>query len=167
MPRIFASIAISETLLLGVVVIFGLQAQDPTDKARHVALAVFAALLACVIHAAALTYFSVTGKLIKQSVELGKLHREPLTQARDLKRRVTRLVGIGMLAIIVAVGTGAYSLGKGSTGYWHLVAATVAVVVNIITFYRQYDLIVRNSSLLGQTMKRYRDVRQNRLDVPS
>ncbi len=159
MARAFLWTAVSEVLLFLATGALGLVAADAAGLRRHVGAALFTAIFGCMMHAVVLTYFAVTGKLIHQAVALGKLSVEPFERLRRSKKRITLLVGLGMLSIAVAVGTGAWRLSGTQGPRWHLLAAGAAVLVNCVVFYHQYTLIFEAQQSLGEVMREYESAR--------
>ncbi|MCG3130637.1 MAG: hypothetical protein FLDDKLPJ_01403 [Phycisphaerae bacterium] len=155
MPRVFAWVAGCEVFLLAAALVLGLTATDPVGVRRHVGLALFTSLLACLIHAAVLTYTAVVGKLIHQAVALGALDHAPFEAARNIKRRLTSLIGAGMLPVAVVVGTGAWRLSGTAGQRWHLLAAGAACIMSAVVFYRQYELLAQAAEILADVMKTY------------
>lgn len=155
MPRVFVWVAGCEIFLLAVTFVLGLTATSPGDVRRHVGLALFTSLLACLMHAAALTYTAVVGKLVHQAVALAALDHAPFNAAKNVKRRVTSLIGVGILPIAVVVGTGAWRLSGTAGQRWHLLAAGAACVISAVVFYRQYDLLAQAAGILAEVMKAY------------
>lgn len=155
MPRIFGWIAVTEALLFLTTGAFGLLWRTAEGQRAHVGLSLFTVLLAAFMHALVFTYFSVTGKLIHQATALGKLDTAAFERVRDMKRRNARLVLAAMLSIVVAVGTGAWRLSGVEGPRWHLAGGALALLINLYTFLRQYDIIVQGDGLLRAVMEAY------------
>lgn len=155
MPRVFAWVAGCEIFLLAATFVLGLTATDSGGVRRHVGLALFTSLLACLMHAAVLTYTAVVGKLVHQAVALAALDHAPFNAAKRVKRRMTSLIGVGMLPIAVVVSTGAWRLSGTAGQRWHLLAAGAACAVSAVVFYRQYDLLAHAAEILADVMKTY------------
>lgn len=159
MPRIFGWIAVTEALLFSATAAFGLLLRTPGGQRSHVALALFTALLAAFMHTLVFTYFSVVGKLVHQATALGKLDTTAFESVRNIKRRNARLVLLAMLTIVGAVGTGAWRLSGTQGPRWHLLAAGGALLVNLLVFLRQHDLIARADAWLKAVMTEYQGQR--------
>ncbi len=173
MARVFAWVAVSEALLLCGAVALGLLAYDDVTRIQHVALAVFALLWVCLIHAGVFTYFTVTGKLIRQALALGASgwpvagargsdRPTTMTRVKAFKKRVTQLLGLSFATVVATVATGGWSLGSDTPGRWHFVAATPMVAVHLWVFFAYFNLITANARLLDETMEEYHRVRDAR-----
>ncbi len=188
MARIFTWVAITHAGLLLAVTVMGVQARgvrrddggaaggglgqsqrdveasaDPTDAERaavstHVALAVFTLLLACLIHTVVFTYFTVTGKLIQQSLALGKF--DIPTGMAPVKRRkawVTRMLGASVAPIVLVVGTGAWGVEGVPHQRWHFAAGLLVTIVHLLAYPVYYARIVENARHLDASMIAYRE----------
>ena len=158
MPRIFASLAISELLLLTASAWLGVAGTAPRPD-RHILLAVLSLLLSCLIQVVALTYLSVTGKMIAQAVHLGKLGLEPLEEARRLKRSLTHALAWVGASIALVSASGGHHWRLADAPLIHFAAAGLLVTVHLCAYYREYDIIVRNSRLLDGVLRRYNERR--------
>ena len=154
MPRIFAALAMGELILLVATVVLGTSA-DPRNHGRHVALAVFALLLSCLIQAIAFTYLTVTGKMIGQAVRIGHLGVAPLVEVRRLKRSLTHALGAIVAAIVLAAGTGGAHWRGREIAIVHAGTGYALLVVHLYAYYRQYIQIVRNRRLVERTLSAY------------
>jgi len=149
MIRVFAGLAVANFLLLLASGGMGLW-RGLVD--RHVLLAVLTLVLSCFVQVVVFTYFTVTGKLIAQAVNLGKLEVDAIQQARRLKRRVTFWVGGVALASAALSASGALHWRHASLGSLHLVTALTVIAVHVLAFYREIQLIVENKTLIESTM---------------
>lgn len=155
MNRVFWGLALGQTLLILATATLGLSTAESTRLRSHVALAIFTSLAICAAHAVVFTYFTVTGKLIHQSIALGGFSEKPLRIVRRLKKRISILVGVGVLAILCAVATGARALAWAGLGDLHLLVASGAAACNISIYFLQFRLIQRNERLMNHCLRRY------------
>lgn len=149
MPRIFACLAMGHLLVLIGTGVVGLLRVDP-GGAAHMALAVFALILAALIQVATFTYLTVTGKMIMQAANLSGAGVQPVLAVRRLKQRMARWVGLFMLTVVFVTASGAAS--RWSQTQVHLLAAAIFLVVQLIVYYREFALVCENSVLLGRVL---------------
>jgi hypothetical protein len=158
MPAVYGALVIGDLILLLAAAGWGMFTRGgPAD--RHVLLAVLGLLLCCLIQVVAFTYLTVTGKWIAQAVHLGRLGDEPIREAQGYKRSATRQVGVMITAMLPVVVTGAIHWREQDPSEWHLLAAAAVLVAYGMVSMKQYDVVVRNGSLVERTMKAYRAVR--------
>lgn len=155
MTRIFGGLALGQTLLILATATLGLSAAESTRLRSHVALAIFTSLAICAAHAAVFTYFTVTGKLIHQSIALGGFSKKPLRIVRRMKKGISSLVGLGVLTILCTVATGARALAWAGLGDLHLLVASGAAACNIWIYFLQFRLIRHNERLVNHCLRRY------------
>jgi len=155
MPRVFACLAVGELLVLGGAAALGMLAPKVAVP-RHVALAVFALLLSCLIQTATFTYFTISGKTMAQAVHLGGLDLACLNDVQRLKRSFTYLLAAVVGAVVVVTATGAMHWQGRGEGWAHLLTAFGALVVHAGGLVRQYLLVGRQSMLLEETLYAYR-----------
>ena len=159
MPVAFACLAISELLLVVSAGALGyLRGAGSND--RHMLMGLMALVLGCLIQIVVFTYLTVTGKMIVQAVHLGELGLHPLMEAKRLKRRMTRLLALGILPVIFVAITAGVHWRTGAHGTWHSVAALVLLTVHAGVFFVQYNAIVANGLLLDQTLGAYTQKRR-------
>ena len=156
MPRIFASLAIAECILLAGTGVIGLFAIH-IGVGRHIALAVFTLILSCLIQVLAFTYLTVTGKVIVQAVHLGDLSVEKIDQAKQLKRSWTFFLAIIMFLVVLVTASGSQWFHKGEWYLIHVASAIAILVAHVVVFYLEYDVIFRNANLVAQTLESYTD----------
>ncbi len=165
MFRIFLSLVVADVLVLLGAGILGLSAENERGAARHLGLGVFASILTCLIHAVAFTYFTATGKMMRQAINLGQLDARLDREIRGLKQRVGRAVAPAILTCIATVATGAvatrvFGTSALSPASWHLLAAGVMLLVNVAAFVAEADLIARNRALMDGVFSSYQRVRE-------
>lgn len=154
MPRIFAAFVTGHLLVLMGVAGLGLLDPSP-DPTRHIALALFALLLSCLLQVTVFMYLAVTGKIIVQAVHLGDGNLEPVYEAKRLKARFMRMLAAVVGAILFITATGAYQWREGVSSYVHLVAASVFLLVHFVTAYLEFALIGRNAALMNRVLGSY------------
>ncbi len=149
MPRIFSCLVLGHLLVMVGTGVVGLLKID-SGSSRHMALAVFALVLACLIQVATFTYLTVTGKMIMQASNLSGVGVEPVVTVRRLKQKITRWLGLFMLAMVFVTATGAAS--RWSQTRVHLLAAALAIVIQLIVYYREFTLVCENAALLDRVL---------------
>lgn len=160
MPKIFACLAVANTLLLiasGTVALFA--AKFGTD--RHVLLSVLALLFSCFVQIVAFTYLTVTGKMIGQAVHLAGLDAAILRTVKSHKRTVTRSLAVVFLAVVFVTATGATGWRLGSATLWHQIGAMVVLAAHGWAFLREYEVVCANAGLVDRVLKEYELVRKN------
>ncbi|MFQ5592385.1 MAG: hypothetical protein ACE5HE_14590 [Phycisphaerae bacterium] len=130
---------------------------------RHVALAVFALLLTCLIQAAVLTYLSIAGKVIAQAVHLARLDLSILKDVAHLKRSTTTIMALVTIAVVLVTATGADLWGGAGRPLFHVSVSVLLLAVHAGSFARQYRIVVQTASLLERVLDEYREVRSPEL----
>lgn len=164
MPRIFASLAFANFVILVLAAAFGL-ARLPD---RHIPLAVFALLISCFVQVAVVIYLSVTTRMVSQALHLGGFDLSPLARIRRYKRDAMRFVALIMVGIVAVTATGAarWRGGGGSMGEWHLFAVMLSLALHLVAFYRQYTLIVANTEVVDSVLRAYGERRRSMTGQP-
>lgn len=154
MPRIFAAFVAGHLLI--VLAVAGLGLLDPAEApTRHVALALFALLLSCLLQVMAFMYLAVTGKIIVQAVHLGDLELAPVYESKRLKKQFARILAAVVVALMLVTATGAYQWREGVSSWAHLSAASGFILVHLVAAYLQFALICRNKALVSRVLKSY------------
>jgi hypothetical protein len=158
MPRVFASLAVADLiLLLGGA---GLGFFDPApNRDRHVLLAVLALLLACLVQVLSFTYLAVSGKVLTQAVHLGKLPLDPVDRGKEIKKRFARCVGAVVLLMVLVVATGAAAWRVETPPPYHFPAVAVFACGWVFIHVRELGLIAENARLMEQTLAEYAKAR--------
>lgn len=154
MPRIFVAFVTGHLLVLVAVAGFGLFVDDQ-DPTRHIALAVFALLLSCLLQATVFIYLTVTGKIIVQAVHLGGNDLAPIHEVKRIKTQFTVILAIVVAVIVFVTATGAYQWREGVKSYIHFSAAALFLVVHLVAAYREFALICRNKALMDRVLAAY------------
>lgn len=142
MSRVFASMAFADALVLIGAVVLGFLVDGRTFVDMHIGLAVFGGVVACLSHVTALMFLVVLEKLTRQAVELGQLDRTPWQEITRLKTGVSACLGLGVVTLVLAVGTGATVMWwKLELHLLHQFAVWVALIVNFAAFYVEYHKI--------------------------
>lgn len=165
MVRVFVWLAIGNLGVLVAVFVLGITS-DAAAVERHIALAVFALLLSCLIQVVVFTYFTVTGKMIAQAVHLGGLGFEPVTLSKERKRRITRLMAALIGAVVVLTATGALHWRGDHSGPWHLATAMLAIGIHVYVYFGEFGLIAENAASLERTMSMYNAAKHAPQDGP-
>lgn len=154
MPRIFASLAIGQVLvLLGTAAVS--LATLGRGPERHIVLAVFALILSCLIQVITFTYLTVTGKMLVQAVHLAGLSPSPIQEAKKLKRTLIHYLALLIVTMVVVTATGANLWRAGAGSVWHWSAALAVIGVHAFVLHREYAVIVANASLVARTLAAY------------
>lgn len=162
MSGILAALAIADILLFIASAVLGLLVADERFYPEHLILALFTALLTMLIHAALITYFSVTGRMMSQAIFIGHLDRTPLEQIRRSKGRLIKYVVPSILTTVFVVAVGALSARDHNWHSYHLAAAAVAILVSAAAFYAEYGLVVENATLMSDVFAQYQAKRSDR-----
>jgi len=158
MPRIFSGLVAGNLVLVVAAAALGFVDPAPTPD-RHVLLAVVALLFTCLIQVLAFTYLIVTGKVITQAVHLGRLDAGLLAQAKDLKRRLLRTLGLLVLAVVIVTATGAAAWRSGDPRTYHLPATLFFLTAHVWACVRQWEVVAHNARLLQATLDAYNERR--------
>jgi len=154
MPRVFSGLACGNVLVVAATAFLGLLGGAGLQS-YHVALAVFALILTCLVQVLAFTYLTVTFKLMGQAIHIGQSSLEPLLQAKQLKKRMTHCLALSISTILVATASGAASWRAGAGVWLHLAAGLALPIVIPYLLYVEHTLVTRNSSLVGSVMRAY------------
>lgn len=154
MPRVFLGLAIGNVLVVAATAFLGLLGSAGLRN-HHIAIAIFALILTCLVQVLAFTYFTVTFKLMGQAVHIGKSALDPLQQAKRLKLQMTRCLGLVVGAVLVATASGASSWREGAGAAMHLVTGLVLPILVTYVLSIEYSLIARNTVLVGAVMHHF------------
>lgn len=158
MPRIFASLAVADLILLLGSAGLGFFDTVPS-RDRHVLLAVLALLLGCLVQVLSFTYLAVSGKVLAQATHLAKLSLEAVVRGKEIKKRFARCVGAIMLLMVLTVATGAAAWREAAPPPYHLPAVMLFVCGWLWVHVREYGLITKNARLLEKILAEYGEVR--------
>lgn len=175
MARVVFALGTSQILMMIVTGGAGLSVRGPGSYAFHFMLGLMTALMAVLIHCVVLTYFTVTGKLVKAACEKGDLDKEYMERTLRMKTRTMFMLVIACLITVALVASGAFAAlewnrnldepgQRFATTHFSLMIA--ALLANAYAFFTEFQLIRRNSALLGHVFAEY-DTRQQRQHVNS
>ncbi len=159
MPRIFACLGFSNLMVLAAAGAIGIL-KPGRSADYHVVLAVFALLLSCLIQVLVFTYFTVSGKVIGQAIQLAKLDAQPLSALVERKKVITRLLAATIVSIVLATATGAAHWRSGVWISLHWIAALIALSVHVVVLFREYELVAENHQDMEQTLSGYTQWRE-------
>jgi hypothetical protein len=159
MTRIFTPLAILNTLALlaayavGVVSKLRESAHNPVDSTYlvHFGLGLGTAMLTLFVHCQVFTYFLGTGRWVKEVTLAYELPDTPWHKGtRELKRRTYPVALTAMLGTIAAAAAGAGAQLQEKWWPWpvHATLATLALLVNLWAFRREYRNINENTSII-------------------
>lgn len=140
MPRVFACLVISDTILFGGAGILGLLA-DPETADRHVILAVLALLLSALIQVLSFMYLAVGGRVARQAAHQAHLGGDMVSRTNAKKRRMTPLIALVIVSLVGVVATGATSWRGASSSWYHMTAVAGLILLHAWVWFREYDLI--------------------------
>lgn len=158
MPRIFASLAFAELLLMAMAGGLGLAHLDP-EAERHTLLAVLALLLGCLIQVVAVTYLSVSGKMVAQASHFGGLGLDPVHRFARLKKRLMRWLAVASVLLVALAATGGYHWRTRGMATGHLLIACSALAGHLLAYAKQYVVLTEASCMLEGVLDAYRRVR--------
>jgi hypothetical protein len=180
MNRIFISLAAVATVLLAASFVLGLgignpRADDPSVQSLvqlHFLTSVLALIFAALVHAVALTYFMGTGRWLEETTQAYRLSVQWCAESKRLKYRTVPLM-VGCLLLLVFTGASGAAADPASpvgfAGWFGLSAASVHLVVAIVTFFvnvvvnlREYAAIGRNQHLVNSVLSEVRRIRLER-----
>ncbi len=157
MAAVLAMLAVTQILMMLVTAGVGLAVNSPRIYFFHFTLGLLTALLTVLVHCIVLTYFIVTGKLVKTACEKGNLDREYMERSLRMKTRTMIMLSVALLLIVALVASGAFAalewnrnadeLGA-QLAVTHFTLMIVACLVNAWVFLLEYQWISRNSALL-------------------
>ena len=151
MLKAFAGLAIANLLVLTGTAGLGLVGGS-TFADRHIVLAVFSLVLTCLVQVVVFTYFTISGKMMHQAVWLGDADEGRLNNVSVYKRSVSRLLGVIVVAGVLAAATGGIKWGGREDFRFHLLAAFIILTAHAVVLYKQFDLIARNSAMMERIM---------------
>jgi hypothetical protein len=173
--RIFLTLAVLGTLLIGVAFFFGLNIGDPeeiTETAavgNHIMLGLGALIFATLIHAIVFTYFMGTGRWLEETSMAYQLPSSFHDESRQLKFRLLIKMTGSLLLLILTGAMGAASdpaspvsfegwLGM-SDAMVHLIVASATVLLNVLTGIAEFQSIERNGGIIKEVLGEVRRIR--------
>ena len=128
--------------------VFGLRVHGTDLFMQHFLLGMLAGLFTCFVHVVFFMYFVVQDKIMKQAAGAGQSDPQYVTRTDSLKSRALRASMLGICAILLAVGLGA-AIGVLVRPEVHLVAAFLAMGMNLAVFFYQYALLGEYASVFA------------------
>jgi hypothetical protein len=131
---------------------------NPNDRTFliHFLCGLFTAVATLLVHCLIFTYFLGTGRWVREVTLAYDLPDEPLYRTtRDLKRRTFPPALFAMLSTIAAAAAGAGRQMQDWPYQFHLVAAVLAILINLWAYGVEYLSLRRNDEILAAV---YREV---------
>lgn len=151
MQRVFGALLASYVIVIGATMAVGFWVHDPRSFAVHFAMGLVATILTCLIYCVLLTYFVITGKLIKQAVQSAGLEKDLIQQSQKPKARIVLLTALAVGVTLVAALLGAWANvsvdQQSARPFMHMCAEFLALCVNLAAFSVCYQEVRRNSRL--------------------
>ena len=156
MPRVFGCVAVAHAFLMVATGVLGLVGQGVHTQ-RHIVLAIFTLILGCLLQIVVFMYFAVSGKMMRQAIHFGRLDTAPLIQLAARKRRVTILLAVFVVSVLFSTATGAAHWRSGQAGTLHMLAAGIALVVQLGCWFADFLLVSAHSVVFDRVMREYGD----------
>lgn len=154
MARTFTYLAIGNFLVLIATGAAGLL-HDFVGTQRHIVLAVFTLLVSCLVQVLAMTYFSVTGRVVSQAVHLAGLDSAPLRTMQRCKRVVTHRIFLLLGAVVLVTASGAARWRSSEPGELHLICAGAILLVHWVVLSGQYRAIAIAEDVSRRALTEY------------
>ncbi len=165
MKLVLVGLALSYALINTAAFVAGLAVTDASGFKVHFALGLVTTLFTCLMYCVILTYFIITGKLIKSAVQRGHLDDAFIPRSQGLKARMTALIPVAIGATLTAAILGARASDSGGVygqdATSHLIAAAVAMTANLGALFLIYQHVHHNSDLVAEVF----DTLDNRTTV--
>lgn len=171
MTRIFTTLALANAAALVLTYAFGWWSKltggiiDPDSRLYllHFLFGLFTGVGTLLVHCLIFTYFLGTGRWVREVTLAYALPDEPLyKRTRDLKREIYPQALTAMLVTIAAAATGQGVQQMGWPWILHFGMATVALLVNLVAFYREYLAVTENATILDGVLREVDRVRAER-----
>lgn len=166
MSRILVGLIISYVIVVAAAFTGGVMIRDGRTLAVHFGLGLFVTLFTCLVHCIVLTYFVITGKLIKQAVLRGHHGNDYIRRSQAAKGRVSLFGVLAMATALAGAATGAWAnVGSGETlhrGPMHMIVELLAIGCNVLAFGLYYVHIHRNARLVDEVFARLSESREHR-----
>ncbi len=160
MQRIFLALVVGYVIVIAAAAVLGFRAQDSRSFAVHFGIGLFATLYTCLVYCILLTYFVITGKLVKQAVLNGHLDEVLIRQSQRPKGIIVMLTAVAVAVTLIAAVLGAWANigGEQDTvrNTYHMLAEMLAVAANLAAFSMCYRLVHRNGPFLEQVLSQVR-----------
>ncbi len=160
MQRVLLALVVGYVIVIAVTAVFGFCAEDSRFFAAHFGMGLFATLYTCLVYCILLTYFVITGKLVKQAVLTGHLDEVLIKQSQRPKGIIVMLTAVAVAITLTAALLGAWANigGEQDTirNTYHMLAEILAVTANLASFGICYRLVHRNGPFLEQVLSQVR-----------
>ncbi len=158
MQRILGALLASYVIVIGATMAVGFWVRDPRSFAVHFAMGMVATILTCLIYCVLLTYFVITGKLIKQAVQSAGLEKDLIRQSQKPKARIVLLTALAVGVTLVAALLGAWANvsddQQSLRPFIHMSAEFLALCINLAAFSVCYQEVGRNRRLFERVFAR-------------
>lgn len=162
MSRVFSGLAIGNVLVIAGAGALGLLSPDDSPD-RHVLLSVFALLVCAFVQVLTFTYFTVTGKIVLQSVHLAGYDSDAAVEVTRIKRSMSYHLLAVMLGALVLTVSGAAHWRTGVSSTIHVLTAVGFLPLLCAVFAGEYGLIIRNRRVVDAATRAYEDWRRGRV----
>ena len=160
MQRILLALVIGYVIVIAVTAVLGFRVQDSRSFAAHFGMGLFATLYTCLIYCILLTYFVITGKLVKQAVLNGHLEEVLIKQSQRPKGIIVMLTAVAVSITLIAALLGAWANIGGeqdaARSTYHMIAEMLSVAANLAAFGMCYHLVHRNEPFLEKVLSQVR-----------
>ncbi len=160
MQRILLALIVGYVIVIAAAAVLGFCAQDSRFFAAHFGMGMFATLYTCLVYCILLTYFVITGKLVKQAVLTGHLDKDLIKQSQRPKGTIAMLTAVAVAITLIAAVLGAWANIGGEQhtlrNTYHMLAEMLAVAANLAAFGMCYHLVHRNGPFLEQVLSQVR-----------
>jgi hypothetical protein len=120
----------------------------------HVLSGALAALVCVGVHCVVFTYFIATAKWVQHAIVVKKLDPALARPTRSFRIQAFPAALLAMGTTFAAAMLGAAVDNRMTSKHWHLVAAIVAVAVNLLVAIIEYRAIERNGQLIDGILAR-------------
>ncbi len=160
MLRILLALVVGYVIVIAAAAVLGFCAQDARFFAAHFGMGLFVTLYTCLVYCILLTYFVITGKLVKQAVLNGHLDEILIRQSQRPKGIIVMLTAMAVAITLIAAVLGAWANMGGeqdtARNTYHMLAEMLAVAANLAAFGMCYHLVHRNGPFLEQVLSQVR-----------
>ncbi len=161
MSRVFSGLAIGNVLVVVAAGAFGWFKPD-VQPDRHVLLAVFGLLISAFVQVLTFTYFTVTGKIVLQSVHLAGHDPSAAGEVERIKRSMSYHLLVLVLGVVVMTVSGAIHWRTGGAAMIHMFSAAGFIPLLCAVLVGEYTLIARNRNVLDGATRAYETWRRTK-----
>lgn len=160
MQRILLALVIGYVIVIASAAVLGFCAHDSRSFAAHFGMGLFATLYTCLVYCVLLTYFVITGKLVKQAVLSSHLDEVLIKQSQHPKGVIVILTAVAVAITLIAAVLGAWANIGGEQdairSTYHMLAEMLATAANLAAFGMCYHLVHKNGPFLEQVLSQVR-----------